>query len=118
MKMNVLAALFALFMFSPAGLAAATSEEAVVLDVRTPEEFGDSHLKGATNIDFRGKDFDAQVAKLDKSKSYKLYCRSGNRSGQAIEKMKKMGFERLENLGGLHDAAGKLKAACEGKKPC
>jgi len=92
--------------------------DSVTLDVRTTEEFEESHLKGAQNIDFLKNDFSDRVEKLDKKRTYKVYCRSGNRSGKALEIMKKLGFTNVENVGSLEQAKNKLKAECEGRKPC
>lgn len=100
------------------GIFAFAAKEVVILDVRTDEEFAESHLKGARQINFQSSDFKDQVTKLDHSKLYKIYCRSGNRAGKAILLMKEMGFTDLENLGGLKDASKKLGVACEGKTPC
>ncbi|GAP61667.1 MAG: rhodanese-like domain-containing protein [Ardenticatenia bacterium] len=72
----------------------------VILDVRTPEEFAGGHLEGAINIDFYAPDFEQQLAQLDKSKTYFVYCRSGNRSGQTIPIMKKLGFQQVYELRG------------------
>lgn len=76
----------------------------IILDVRTPQEFTTSHTKTAINIDFKNQNFREEIQKLDKNKNYKLYCRSGNRSAQALELMKELGFKNLENLGSLEDA--------------
>jgi phage shock protein E len=84
----------------------------VVIDVRTPVEFGENHLVGALNLDFTTADFAEQVDKLDKSASYRLYCRTGNRSAQAAEMMKKLGFADVQSVGGLKDAASKLQMKC------
>ena len=74
----------------------------VLLDVRTPAEFASGHISGATNIDFESGTFESDIQKLDKSKSYAVYCRSGNRSGQATSLMAKDGFSTVFNLeGGL-----------------
>lgn len=97
---------------------AQTTKETVILDVRTQEEYNESHIKGAQQIDFLKSDFKDQVSKLDKSKSYKVYCRSGNRSGKAVELMKSLGFKDVENIGGLKEAAHRLKQPCEGKSAC
>jgi len=76
----------------------------VVLDVRTEEEYKTGHLKGAVLIDFRNPEFEKNVNKLDKKKTYMLYCRSGNRSGQAMEIFKKNGFKKVYNQqGGVID---------------
>ncbi|MEM7286143.1 MAG: rhodanese-like domain-containing protein [Actinomycetota bacterium] len=72
----------------------------VVLDVRTPEEFRDGHLEGATMIDFYEADFEAQLALLDKDAPYLLYCRSGNRSGQTRAIMEELGFTDVADVGG------------------
>jgi phage shock protein E len=93
-------------------------KEVVILDVRTPEEFKETRVIGARNIDFKNPTFKSEIEKLDKSKTYKIYCRSGNRSGKTMEMMKGMGFSDLENLGGVKEASEKLKVACEGEKPC
>ena len=56
------------------------ANEGVLLDVRTPEEFNESHIAGAINIDFRNENFKTELEKLDKTKTYEVYCRSGKRS--------------------------------------
>lgn len=76
----------------PAGL--------VVLDVRTPEEFAQGHLDGATSIDFYGPDFADRVAALDRDVPYLVYCHSGNRSGQARAIMEGLGFTDVADVGG------------------
>ena len=76
----------------------------IVIDVRTPQELKSGYIKDALNIDFRDKSFTAEILKLNKNASYKLYCRSGNRSGQALQLMKELGFKNLQNLGSFEDA--------------
>ena len=73
---------------------------AVIIDVRTPAEFKQNALKGAINIDAMSSNFTQKVADLDKSKTYFVYCRSGNRSGSACKLMGNAGFESLYNLSG------------------
>lgn len=76
----------------------------VVVDVRTAEEYQTGHIKGARLIDFRSPAFTAKINKLDKKKTYLLYCRSGNRSGQAMAIFKKNGFTKVYNQqGGIID---------------
>lgn len=70
----------------------------VVLDVRTPGEFSQGHLQSAMNIDVEASTFDSEIAKLDKTKTYAVYCHSGNRSGVATKAMAKAGFKHLFNL--------------------
>ena len=77
------------------------SDSSVTLvDVRTPGEFMSGHIAGATNIDFESGTFEADIQKLDKAKVYAVYCRSGNRSGQATALMAKDGFKAVFNLNG------------------
>jgi rhodanese-related sulfurtransferase len=72
--------------------------DVVTLDVRTAGEFLAGHINGAINIDVEGNTFDAEIAKLDKSKTYSVYCQSGRRSLIAVEKMASAGFDSLFNL--------------------
>ena len=83
------------------------SEDTVIIDVRTPAEFASGHLDGAVNIDVQSPDFAAQIMELDPNGEYFVYCRSGNRSGQAIAQMNQMGFngENLTNGGSVENAS-------------
>lgn len=99
-------------LFSVASLTAcATSEPvdmtkiAAVIDVRTPAEYAGGHLEGALNIDVQGMNFAAEIEALDKTADYVIYCRSGNRSGQAISQMQSLGFTGNLTNGGAVDAA-------------
>jgi rhodanese-related sulfurtransferase len=65
---------------------------AVLLDIRTPEEFGEGRLEGAVNIDFYAADFAGQLAELDRDATYVIYCRSGNRSTVALDTFRDLGF--------------------------
>ncbi|TGD80486.1 rhodanese-like domain-containing protein [Hymenobacter wooponensis] len=71
----------------------------VLLDVRTPEEFAAGHLSNARNVNFRATDFATQVSQLDPSKTYVLYCASGNRSGKAAVLFQDKGFKNVINAG-------------------
>lgn len=73
---------------------------AVILDVRTPEEFAAGHLPGAININVEASDFDTKVAGLDESAETLVYCRTGNRSGVATDKMAELGFTDMSDLQG------------------
>ncbi|MGL5562158.1 MAG: rhodanese-like domain-containing protein [Tannerellaceae bacterium] len=76
----------------------------IVLDVRTPDEFKTGHLPRAINMDWYGADFGKKVAVIDTSRTIVVYCRSGKRAGNAIEKMQNMGFKHLTNLkGGIQE---------------
>jgi rhodanese-related sulfurtransferase len=79
---------------------AENTPDAVLIDVRTPAEYNGEKLTGAKNIDIFSKDFTSEIDKLDKNKTYLLYCRSGNRSGQACNIMAGRGFTKLYNLSG------------------
>lgn len=70
----------------------------VVIDVRTQEEFDEGHIVGAKVIDVTADDFEQKLAKLDKKKSYLVHCRSGGRSGRAMEIFKELGFEKIYHL--------------------
>lgn len=72
----------------------------VLLDVRTEAEIKEMKIPGSIAIDFFDKDFKSKVSKLDKSKAYILYCRSGNRSVMACNIMAENGFSELYNLSG------------------
>ncbi|MEI6020075.1 MAG: rhodanese-like domain-containing protein [Bacteroidota bacterium] len=70
-----------------------------LIDLRTkPEIESKGKIKGATEIDFLAKDIDAQIAKLDKNKTYLIYCAGGGRSGDCALMMQKMGFKEVYNL--------------------
>lgn len=76
----------------------------VVLDVRTPGEYMSGHIQGAINIDVETSHFESEITKLDKSATYAVYCRSGRRSGVAVETMHHFGFTKLFNLSsGVND---------------
>lgn len=76
----------------------------VILDVRTPSEYQSGHALNSVNIDFYAPNFVDEIQTLDKTQKYQLYCRSGNRSGQAEVMMKQMGFKDVHNVGGLTEA--------------
>lgn len=76
-------------------------ENAVLLDVRTPAEFMSGTIPGAKNLDIMSYDFHEAISKLDKSKTYFVFCRSGNRSAQACSMMSKLGFKAYNLAGGI-----------------
>ena len=81
------------------------SPDAVVIDVRTPAEHASGHLEDALLLDVTGGDLQAAIPTLDPDAEYLVYCRSGNRAGQAIDLLEDAGFTDLTNLGSLEDAA-------------
>ena len=72
----------------------------VVIDCRTAGECAGGTWPGAQKMDWLGGEVHQKVAQLDKSKSYFLYCRSGNRSAQATKFLKANGIENAYNIGG------------------
>lgn len=81
--------------------------EFVILDIRTPEEYAAGHIDGAENIDFYNY-FETAVSGLNKSKTYLVYCRSGHRSGQALEVFKNQGFAEVYDISGGYENWQKL----------
>ncbi len=71
----------------------------IVIDVRTPDEIAQTGaIENSINIDFKSSDFKEKISALDKDKEYILFCKSGNRSGQASKIMAEMGFSNINNL--------------------
>ena len=89
--------------------AAAMMEEEsgyLILDVRTAEEFSEKHIPGAVNIPNETIG-DQDIPELpDKEQLILVYCRSGNRSKQAAEKLVKLGYTNIVEFGGIHDWTG------------
>ncbi len=81
-----------------------TDTSAIILDVRQPEEFAEGHLAQAINLDWLNQTvFINGLAKLNKQKTYYIYCRSGRRSQAAAGKLKAEGFQVVDLKGGyLH----------------
>ena len=73
---------------------------ALLVDVRTPEEFEAARIPGAVNFDIKSDDFEEQVEDLTRSTPMYLYCRSGGRSDRAAQKLKELGFENVYDLEG------------------
>nr|WP_235363882.1 MULTISPECIES: rhodanese-like domain-containing protein [Shewanella] len=73
---------------------------AMIVDVRTPEEFAEGHLANAINIPFEQIAEEFTKRNIDKDQSVVLYCRSGRRSGIAQESLIKLGYSNTYNGGG------------------
>ena len=82
--------------------------DAVVVDVRTKGEFQSGKLAGAINLDLMSPDFQRRIDALDKGKTYFVYCRSGNRSGQACNIMAAKGLRAVNLAEGIIGWRGKL----------
>ena len=78
----------------------AGNRDFVVLDVRTPGEFAQGHLEGAVLVDYRSPGFREEMAGLEKTKTYLVYCRTGNRSARAMGIMGELGFRSTYHLEG------------------
>lgn len=74
-------------------------KKSYLIDLRTDDELKNKgFIKGAAQIDFLSKDAEGVIAKLDKKKTYLVYCAGGGRSGDCAELMQKMGFSHVVNL--------------------
>jgi len=105
-KIAAVAVLVALTL-SVAGCSHSTvdASSATVIDVRTPAEYTQGHLRGAVNIDVQAANFASQIASLPHDGKYLLYCQSGVRAGQAKTIMNQAGFTDVTNLGGIQAAS-------------
>ena len=74
---------------------------ALVIDVRSPEEFADGHLEEAINIQWHDSEAIARAIGNNKQRQVVMYCRSGNRAGKSITKMKALGYDNIFNATGL-----------------
>lgn len=75
----------------------------IVLDVRTPAEIAAGKIPGAFDLDVQSSEFKAQVDRLDKAKTYLVYCKKGGRSARACSIFEEAGFEKIYNLEGGYD---------------
>ena len=73
-------------------------EKFQIIDVRTSEEFQAGAMEGAININLYEPNFQEELKKLDKAKTYLIYCRSGSRSKVVLEVMEQLGFETVYEL--------------------
>lgn len=88
---------------STSEVARSVESGAVLIDVRSPEEFAAGALDGALNIDVNGAEFEDRISELDRDAAYVIYCRSGSRAATAIDQMADLGFTDVVN-GGAYDA--------------
>jgi rhodanese-related sulfurtransferase len=88
---------------------------AVILDVRTEEEWNEGIIPGALMNDiYKGQGFVCRLEELDKNKNFYVYCKAGGRSAQACNIMNQMGFKNTYNLvGGFMNWAGKVQFLSE-----
>ena len=116
MKKQILTALLAAAMLSPAVYAAGAHAAAhptpsvqpakakgIWIDVRTPEEFAEGHIQGAVNIPVDQIAGKIAAVSPNKNAPINLYCRSGRRAEAALQELKKMGYTQVSNHGSYQD---------------
>ncbi len=74
------------------------NENFVILDLRTPEEYSSMRIENSVNINFFDENFKEELSKLEKDKTYLIYCKGGYRSNKTLELMKKLDFKKVYNL--------------------
>ena len=84
------------------------TEHAVLLDVRSREEYRDGHIPGSVNIDVAQIHTASSVLK-DKNTPLFVYCYSGARSGRAVSFLKNMGYTNVKNIGGISTYSGRTE---------
>mgnify|MGYP006058861331 CR=1 FL=1 len=84
-----------------------STENAVLLDVRTPEEYSEGHIEGSQNIPLQSIEKTEMIIK-EKSTPIFVHCRSGARSAQATSIIKRMGYTNVEDIGGIMSYRGKV----------
>ncbi len=87
---------------------AGTVPGAVLLDVRTPQEYREGHVPGSKNLPLQALDKVASVA-ADKETALFVYCYSGARSRQAVGALQRMGYSNVTNIGGMAAYSGKVE---------
>lgn len=80
---------------------------AVLLDVRTPEEYRQGHIPGSNNVPLYVMDQVKEVADLDTPLF--VYCHSGARSREAVSMLERMGYQQVKNIGGITAYKGKVE---------
>jgi rhodanese-related sulfurtransferase len=86
-------------------------KKVLVIDVRSPQEYGLAHIEGAKNIDFNGKDFETRLKELDKKQPVLVHCASGGRSTKSLSTFQKLGFEKVIHLDGGFNAYDEAREA-------
>ena len=85
-----------------------SNTRSTLIDVRTPGEYRSGKIPGAVNIDIMDEEFLSTIDRLDKSKTYYVYCRSGGRSGRACHVMTQQGFKVANLAGGICNWHGEI----------
>jgi rhodanese-related sulfurtransferase len=76
------------------------SDKVIIIDVRTPDEYKEGHLKNAINVDYYNNQFSVIMSTYPKDANIYLYCRSGNRSGKAASILKDLGYTNVFDMAG------------------
>lgn len=87
----------------------ANDEDFILLDVRRADEFAEGHIPGAVNLPNEKIGTEEIPSLPDKNQTIYIYCRSGNRSKQAADKLLKLGYTNLIEFGGILDYSGELE---------
>lgn len=82
--------------------------DCIIIDVRTESEYQQGHIKNAINIPNESIDESVSEILTDKDQLLLVYCRSGNRSKQASEKLAKLGYSNIYEFGGISDFPGEI----------
>lgn len=90
-----------------------TESDYIILDVRRPDEFAEKHIPGAVNIPNETIGAEEIPRLPDKGQLILVYCRSGNRSKQASEKLAALGYTNIVEFGGINDWPGEVVAGTE-----
>lgn len=82
--------------------------QAILLDVRTPEEYGGGHIPGSKNLPLQQIEKITSIAEKKETPLF-VYCQSGARSRQAVSLLQRMGYENVNNIGGMAAYRGKVE---------
>ena len=88
----------------------AAEKDYLIVDVRTPEEYAQGHIPGAVNVPNESIGTEPPALLLDKNQLIMVYCRSGNRSKQASQKLADMGYSNVMEFGGITDWEGEIES--------
>lgn len=72
----------------------------MLIDIRTPGEYADGHIPTSINMSLHSEGFEADVGRLDRGKTYMIYCRTGRRVASAVDIMEKAGFTKVYGIAG------------------
>lgn len=86
-----------------------TSQNFILVDVRSPEEFASGHIPGAVNLPVETLELELDFVLTDPEQSILLYCHSGNRSRQAAEKLLGLGWKKVIDFGGIKEWPGPIE---------